>query len=629
MSLRSPVVPSRRTVARAGGALVALVVAVATLVAPGTAAAAAPPPTAAPTATPAVAPAVPTTAAEPALGRGVYVFDPSMPQAVIQQTVDAVAAAQTDAQFGEGRVALLFRPGTYGSPDHPLSFSVGYYTEVAGLGSVPSDVTINGTVNVYNRCLAPDNCIALDNFWRSLSNLTIAVAGGEGCRTATEFWAVSQAAPMRRVQVRGNTSLMDYCTAGPQYASGGFIADSAFTGPVTNGSQQQFLVRNSALTGWSNGVWNQVFAGTTGAPATSFGQPGAQPYTTLAATPVSAERPFLATDAHRQWVVHVPAVRRDSAGPGWTSASGADRVLSLCRFLVATPATPVRVMNHALATGRNLLLTPGVYRLTAPITVTRRDTVVLGLGFPTLVPTRGTAAVSVHAATGLRLAGVIVDAGPVRSRVLVDVGGGRGRAADPAVLSDVFLRVGGAAAGRVDTALQVSASHVVLDDIWSWRADHGTGVGWTVNTAATGLRVTGDDVTAYGLFVEHYQRTEVVWSGQRGTVVMFQNELPYDPPSQAAWQQGPGRLGYPAFALAPTVRTFQGWGMGSYSNFDQGVDIHASTAFVVPRTPGVQLRSLLTVFLDGSGGIDSVVDGIGAPVTSAQQGVPSTVVAFP
>src|SRR6202042_3275416 len=178
-----------------------------------------------------------------------------------------------------------------------------HYTEVAGLGGSPGDVTINGTIDVYNQCFpttdGSSNCIALDNFWRSLSNLTINVAGGSGCQTATEFWAVSQAAPMRRVQVNGGASLMDYCSGGPQFASGGFIADSTFTGgTIVNGSQQQFLVRNSNLDGWSNGVWNQVFSGDIGAPPTTFPPTATSgPYTTLATSPVTQEEPFLQTDA--------------------------------------------------------------------------------------------------------------------------------------------------------------------------------------------------------------------------------------------------------------------------------------------------------------------------------------------
>ena len=242
---------------------------------------------------PTVAPAVPA-AGQPDFGPNVYVFDPSMPQAQIQQTVDAIAAQQVPDQFGTHRYALLFKPGTYGSAANPLNFQVGYYTDVAGLGASPNDVVINGSIYVRNQC-DPGGCFALTNFWRSLSNLTINVTTpGFGCYTG-EFWAVSQAAPMRRVHVNGQTTLMDYCT-GPSFASGGFIADSRFdNGTIINGSQQQFVVRNSKLSGWSNGDWNQVFAGDVGAPAQCFPGGGrcGGPYTTLATTPVSREKPYL------------------------------------------------------------------------------------------------------------------------------------------------------------------------------------------------------------------------------------------------------------------------------------------------------------------------------------------------
>ena len=112
-----------------------------------------------------------------------------------------------------------------------MIFQVGYYTEVAGLGARPTDVTINGHVDVYNRCLAAGQ------LHRPGQLLALAVEPHDqrgraaGCRASGEFWAVSQAAPDAPGQHhRGNLTLMDYCTAGPQYASGGFIADSR-TGP--------------------------------------------------------------------------------------------------------------------------------------------------------------------------------------------------------------------------------------------------------------------------------------------------------------------------------------------------------------------------------------------------------------
>ena len=242
----------------------------------------------------AAAPQAPPAAVQPDFGPNVRIFDPSMPTSEIQATVNAIRDEQVDAEMGTQRYALLFKPGTYGSPEEPLIIQVGYYTEVAGLGASPADVVINGHVDVYNRCLAPDNCIALVNFWRSVSNLTINVMGETGCRASANFWAASQAAPMRRVNVTGgNLTLFDYCTAGPQFASGGFIADSK-TGFVINGSQQQYIVRNSSIGGWSNAVWNQVFAGVQGAPAQTFPSP---PYTTLDTTPVSREKPYLYVDA--------------------------------------------------------------------------------------------------------------------------------------------------------------------------------------------------------------------------------------------------------------------------------------------------------------------------------------------
>ena len=139
--------------------------------------------------------------------------------------------------------------------------------------SVP--VSVNGSIEVCNRGLENDgtsNCIALNNFWCTLS-IQVNKAGQDGCRQSANFWAASQAVSMRRVHVTGaNLSLMDYCTAGPQFASGGFIADSEL--PVTiNGSQQQWIIRNSKVTEWTNGVWNQVLSGVEGAQEARPSQP--------------------------------------------------------------------------------------------------------------------------------------------------------------------------------------------------------------------------------------------------------------------------------------------------------------------------------------------------------------------
>jgi hypothetical protein len=470
-----------------------------------------------------------------------------------------------------------------------------------------------------------------------LSNLTINVTTPNfGCYFG-EFWAVSQAAPMRRVQVNGLVTLMDYCT-GPSFASGGFIADSQFNGStVINGSQQQFFVRNSQLDGWTNGVWNQVFSGVLGAPAQCFPASSCGgPYTTLATSPVTREAPYLYLDSNGNYKVFVPAVQSNSAGTTWAGSPTPGYALPIKNFFIAQPTDTAATINNALHSGKSLILTPGIYNLDQSINVTRPDTIVLGLGLPTLIPENGIVAMTVASAKGMSISGIIFDAGTTNSPTLLQVGDGHARsdneASDPSGLYDVFLRIGGATPGRATNSLVVNSNNVILDDIWAWRADHGNGVGWTDNTADTGLIVNGNNVTAYGLFVEHYQKYEVIWNGSGGTDIFFQNEMPYDPPSQAAWMEAPGVDGWAAFKVADTVTRFSGYGMGSYSFFNQGVNIYAAHAFEVPTAlPTASLNDLLTIFLStsGSGGILNVVNNTGGSSTIANPDTPVTVVSYP
>lgn len=562
----------------------------------------------------------------PDFGPNVEIFDPSMSASAIQHAVDAVNAVQQGNQFGTRRDALLFLPGSY-----DVSFDVGYYTSVAGLGTSPDDVTFNGTVNAT----AVGNSSDV-TFWRSVENIQIVPQAGQ-----TPMWACAQACPIRRLHLRGSAELW-LVDAQNGYASGGFIADSLIEPEVYSGGQQQYLTRDSVLGGgWSNGNWNQVFSGVTGAPATSFPKP---PYTTLPETPVSREKPFLFVDERKAFHVFVPALRRQSSGVTWSGGRQAGWSIPITEFFLARPSDDAATINAALAHGRHLILTPGVYSLDAPIVVTRPDTVVLGLGFPTLVPSRGTASVLVADVPGVRLAGLLLDAGPVNSPVLLQVGArrslppgavlpaggpgtpyaahiagapatprpGHASATDPVSIQDVFFRIGGATAGSATVTYEINADHVIVDNSWAWRADHGNGVGWTANTGATGLIVNGDDVTALGLFVEHYQDREIIWNGDRGTVVFLQNEMPYDPPDQAAWRADSSTDGYPALTVAPGVRHFAGHGLGSYCFFDDA-SLVATRAFQVPDAPGVALHSVLT--FGGTGTIDHVVNDTGALAT--------------
>jgi F5/8 type C domain len=572
------------------------------------------------------------------LGPNVYVFTPSMSQSSIQSQLNTISNAQVSNQFGSQRYALLFAPGTYGSAASPLVFTVGFYTQVAGLGQNPSQVVINGAIQSFNQC-SGSTCNATDNFWRSVSNLTINVMGNTGCYNGDDFWAVSQAAPMRRVQINGNLTLMDYCTGSPDYASGGFIADSRFTGgTITNGSQQQFMTRDSSLDGWSNSVWNQVFCGDPGAPAQSFAgnsgdSGGPSSYTTLSTCPVTEEEPYLYTGSSGSYNVFVPSLRTASSGPTWTSSGNTPGTsLSLSTFYVVTPSSSVTTINQALAAGDNLLFTPGVYSYGSPITVTKADTKIIGLGFPTLIPTSGNVTMTVADVSGVNISGMLFDAGPASSPALLQVGtqgSAVSHASDPVTIDDVFFRVGGAETGTAATSFIDNSNNSIIDDVWAWRADHGSGAGsWTSDQGNTGLIVNGSNVTAYGLFVEHYQQDEVVWNGQGGEVIFFQNENPYEVPSQSAWMSSSTQDGYPAFFIPAGVTSFQGYGMGSYSYFDQGVAIENAMAFQSPDVSGVQFHDLLTVFLNGSGGIESVINGTGKAVSSSFGG-PSDVVSYP
>jgi hypothetical protein len=534
----------------------------------------------------------PSTGDDPDLGENVLVFDPSMSSDSIQAKLDSVYGEQEENQFGDGRYALLFRPGSY-----DVDVKVGYYTQVLGLGRSPEDTTISGGgVNADARWFDGN---ATQNFWRSVENLTDKPSGG------TVKWAVSQASPMRRVHIAGSMVLDD-----GGWSSGGFLADSKVDGQVNSGSQQQWLSRNDEWEGWEGSNWNMVFVGTPQAPAESFPDP---PNTNIGKTPVIAEKPYLYVDSAGTYQVFVPAVRENTSGTTWSGDDTAGKSLPISQFYVAKPDDSVATLNSALSSGKNLLFTPGVYHLNDTLKVTRPGTVVLGLGLATLQADDGVTAMSVADVDGVRIGGILFEAGAENSPVLLQVGP-RGAKADhsdnPTVLSDVFARIGGAGVGKAEVSVSINSNDVIGDDLWLWRADHGDGVGWDSNTAATGLVVNGADVTMYGLAAEHYQEYSVLWNGNGGRTYFLQNELPYDPPGQDSWMNGETR-GYAAYKVANSVTSHQGWGLGVYCNFDVDPSVTADHGFEVPSGAGVKLHNLVTVSLGGQGTISHIVNSEG------------------
>jgi hypothetical protein len=523
----------------------------------------------------------------PDFGPNVTIFDPATRAWTIQSKLDSVFASQESNEFGAGRNALLFKPGRY-----DVDARIGFYTQVSGLGLSPNDVVINGGIRADARWRKGNATL---NFWRIVENMSIVPAGG------FDRWAVSQAAPMRRMHIRGDLVLDD-----GGWSSGGFLADSKVDGQVRSGSQQQWITRNSALGSWSGSNWNMVFVGTEHAPSNSFPDP---PYTTVDAAPVIREKPFLFVDRRGAWNVFVPALRSNAEGTTWTSGNprGVGRPLS--EFVIVKPGASATTMNAALARNKSLIITPGVYHLDAPLHITRANTIVLGLGLATLVPDGGVSAIDVDDVDGVTLAGLLIDAGPTNSPVLVQIGpsGSSARhSSSPTLLSDLFVRIGGAGIGKATRSLEINSHDVIGDHLWLWRADHGNGVGWTSNTAANGLVVNGNDVTMYGLFVEHYQQHQVQWNGNGGRTYMFQNEMPYDVPDQAEWMSGTTQ-GFAAYRVDAAVTSHQAWGLGSYCFFNRNPTVVADHAFEAPEVPGVRFRDMVTVSLGGGKGTISHV----------------------
>jgi len=547
-------------------------------------------------------------------GPNVSVFDPSMSTTTIQDRLNLIFSIQESNQFGTERHALLFKPGTYN-----VDANIGFNTQISGLGLSPDDVFINGNVRAEADWFG-DN--ATQNFWRIAENMKVDPPPTNSPAN-TNRWAVSQAAPFRRMHIQGNLQL-DPRNHG--WSSGGYLADTRVSGQVTSGSQQQYLTRSSVIGSWSGSVWNMMFVGVSGAPAQSFPTP---PYTTIGQAPLVREKPFLYIDGSSNYQVFVPGLRTNTSGTSWFGQTPVGASIPLSQFFIVKPGATAAEMNTALAAGQHLLITPGVYHLDQTINVNNPNTVVLGMGLATLINDNGVVAMQVADVDGVKIAGLLFDAGATNSPVLLEVGPSGSSAShstNPTSLHDIFVRIGGAFAGKATVGVTINSSNVIVDHTWIWRADHGTGVGWTVNTSDNGIIINGSNVTIYGLFVEHFQKYNVIWNGNGGQTYFFQNELPYDPPNQAAYMNGTTR-GYAAYKVADTVTTHEAWGVGSYSFFNVDPTIIADRAFEVPDTPGVLFHDLLTVSLGNNGIIAHIINNSGAQTPT--NSTPSFLVSYP
>lgn len=515
----------------------------------------------------------------------------------MQQRLDLIHSRHAGQEFSADRCALLFKPGVY-----DLDITVDFYVQALGLGLSPDDVVVNG--RVQSDWSRSDNKVTTQ-FWRGAENFKVFPDSTDKWM----LWAVSQAAPMRRMHIVGDINFDK-----GSWASGGVLANSIVTGRAGLTSGQQWFTRNSELGTWEGGVWNRVFVGVEGAPEADWPD---KPTTVIEKAPVIRDKPFLYLTDAGEFAVFVPDLAYDSSGVTWKGGQEAGTSIPIAAFFIARPETDTHAtINDALARGSHLLLTPGIYELEGPIRISHANTVVLGLGLPTLIPVDGTAAIETSDAAGIQLAGFMVDAGLKESEALIRIGepgADNDHGDNPISLHDIYCRVGGAGAGTAQACLVINSNQVIGDHFWLWRADHGTGTGWDVNPGTNGLIVNGDDVTIYGLFVEHFQGYQTLWNGEKGRTYFYQSEIPYEPPSNAVWSDGSGP-GYASYKVGDQVEEHQAWGLGIYSFF-RGEEttrnnVRLDNAMEAPVGAGIRITHIIT-YAGRAGGINHVINGTG------------------
>lgn len=543
-------------------------------------------------------------------GENTYIFSPDDDSKDVNAVLEKLWQEQETNQFGTNRYAIYFLPGEY---DDSIQVKVGFYMQIAGLGKNPTD-TVIPSLQCDAKWLGDDesNHNACCNFWRSVENIEI------GSNT---MWAVSQATSMRRVKVDGALYLHDNYG----WSSGGFLADSWITRMTDSGSQQQWLSRNNQWIAWMGQNWNMVFVGEEKGCA-PVGTWPATTYTTVEETPAIEEKPFLSY-MDGTFVVFVPNKREHSSGISWSEEQRGNEV-PISDFYIAKPEVDTAdTINEALEEQKNLIFTPGIYKLDKAIEVERKDTIILGMGLATLTPTNGNVCITTADVDGITIAGLLFDAGSIESENLLVVGDNVKKDSNdikhkdnPICLSDLYFRVGGAnseKSAKVNTCVTINSDSVIGDNFWVWRADHGDNVAWSKNTAKNGIVINGDNTIMYALMVEHFQEYQTIWNGNDGQLFMYQSELPYDVPSQKAWMSHDGSIeGYASIYVNDQVTDFECWGLGIYSyNRDTQVTLHS--AMEIPDTENIKVHNICTVMLTGYPGITHIINNSGNAVTNA------------
>lgn len=505
------------------------------------------------------------------------------------------------------------------------SIELGFYSHIGGLGKVPADVKLG---SIFTRPHLSGGANATCTFWRSVENVAV----------MRDFaWTVSQSTSARRMLVESTSKYISDVGNTNFWGSGGFIADTQYISFRPNwGGQQQWYTRNTIFppgSGAMGGSYNMVWQGCINPPqADNSNAP-------IPTTPIMREKPFLFIDSDGEYKIFVPAWQKDRVGISWSSTDMGKGWIQdlLTDWYVAKEGDTDVEINNALKAGKNIFFTPGHYSLDNPIQVNRKDAILLGAGIAsvTLEPTAKNTWGCIYAddRDGIIIAGLLMDS--LNSTTYQVRVGGEGAHADhsanPILLTDITCRIGGVQSKniQVHTSMQINSNNVVGDHFWLWRADHGSQRGgdarWLRDRCKNGLIVTGDDVSLYALFAEHYQEYEVLWLGERGRTCFLQNEPPYDAPNQASWSSQGGRVdGYAAFKVANTVKEHHSIGMGSYAVFT-GTDgnVNKKNGFEIPNSPNVKLEKMCITRFAGPGNIQNVVNGIGGSTATGVQRVAS------
>ena len=541
----------------------------------------------------------------------------------ITKIFEEIYKEQKTNEYGNERVVFLLSPGKYYNKDNMNGFEVklGYYSSVVGLGSTPDSCVFQGVIEVEND---PNPCIgALNNFYRGLHNFTLDIPQSR----QTCFFRTSQACPIRDIVIKNGTFAVAQsqtnCNNDPSlggYSSGGFIANvSSQEYPVSFSTQQQFFTRNSDMpnpTEISGGAWNLMFMACPNIKSSTQCADNTLLKTSVLKTPFGVPSPprlVLADDG--TYTIVVP---QTGSTTGYYQEEAKEEVKNR-KVIFVSPNTTLDEMNRMLQTeSAALVFAPGIYSLPGPLVVGQSDTVLLGLGYATLIPTKGTPDVQIaNDATGCRVAGFIVQAGNKSSPALVQVGTSKsaGSKTKPTILQDIFTRVA-TREGVTHNMLEINQGYTVLDHNWNWRADHDAkesgGLGVANARATNGLVVNADNVTGFGIFSEHQLENCVLWNGDNGQLYFQQTELPYD---VTVWDH-PG--------LLVTGKNFHGQCLGIYSFFNSA-KYHPSpkvTSGIVAPSNDAQLDQCFTRFLNGGGYIKYVVNQKGGSVWG--DGGPST-----